>query len=168
MTVEEQAAIAREFVEGVVERFGLEATTEIVIEDAQVLVRVNGDDLGLLVGPRGTTLEALQELTRTVAQRRGEERGTRIYLDVAKYRERRSAALSAFVERIASEVLATGEPRALEPMSAADRKIVHDTAGLIGGLSTSSEGADPHRYVVISPSSGSQSLQEGQEGPPIA
>jgi len=151
MSVEQQAAMAEEFVRGVVECFDAEATTSVLVEDTVVNVSVSGDDLGLLVGPRGATLDALQELTRTVVQRRGEEHGTRIVVDVAGFRARRTAALEAFVRRVVDDVLASGTPEALEPMSASDRKIVHDTANSIEGVETISEGVDPRRYVVIRP-----------------
>ena len=72
-------------------------------------------------------------------------------MDVARYRERRSKALSEFTAQLAAEVLATGEERRLEPMSPADRKVVHDAATDIEGVATRSEGEDPDRYVVISP-----------------
>ncbi|MCU1493457.1 MAG: putative RNA-binding protein [Acidimicrobiaceae bacterium] len=152
MSVDQQAELAGSFVRGVVERFGFDATTEVEITEEHVAVAVNGNDLGLLVGPRGTTLDALQELTRTVVQRRGEEHGTRIVVDVAGFRARRAAALESFTRRIVDEVLASGTPEALEPMSAADRKIVHDAVNGIDGVETTSEGTDPRRYVVIRPS----------------
>jgi spoIIIJ-associated protein len=154
MTVEEQATTVERFVAGVVERFGFdEATTRARIDGDQVVVDVTGDALGLLIGPRGRTLDALQELARTVVQRHGEEGGVRIMVDVAGFRAKRTAALEAFVQRIAAEVVEKGEVRALEAMSAADRKIVHDTATAIEGVHTTSEGVEPHRYVVLHPDS---------------
>ena len=109
----------------------------------------NGDELGLLVGPRGTTLAALQDVTRTVVQHHFPTRTDRIVVDVAGYRQRRIAAFQRFSKEIADEVLSTGTERALEPMSAADRKVVHDTVNEIDGVVTRSEGEDPARYVVI-------------------
>ncbi|MHB1597416.1 MAG: RNA-binding cell elongation regulator Jag/EloR [Acidimicrobiales bacterium] len=152
MSVDQQAETAGTFVRGVVECFGVEAATAVEVEDALVTVAVTGEDLGLLIGPRGATLDALQELTRTVVQRRGEEHGTRIVVDVAGFRARRTAALEAFVRRVAEDVAASGTPEVLEPMSAADRKVVHDTVNSIDGVETSSEGVEPRRFVVIRPS----------------
>lgn len=149
LSVDQQAAEAEDFIARLVAHFSPEARTSVRIEENHVFVDVRGDDLGLLVGPRGATIDALQELTRTVVQRRGEEHGTRVILDIAGYRERRAAALASFVERLGAEVLETGEPQALEPMTAPDRKVAHDTVNAIDGLSTSSEGVDPNRYVVI-------------------
>lgn len=152
MTIDQQAEAVERFVEGVVERFGYDdATTSVRVEDDHVLVDVTGDDLGLLIGPRGRTLDALQELARTVVQRRGEEGGTRVVVDVAGFRAKRTAALEAFASRIAADVVDQGTPQALEPMSAADRKVVHDALTSVEGVHTSSEGVDPNRYVVIHP-----------------
>ncbi|HLI16358.1 MAG TPA: RNA-binding cell elongation regulator Jag/EloR [Acidimicrobiales bacterium] len=152
MTVEQEAELVGAFVRGVVERFGFDATTSVRVEDDAVAVEVDGDDLGLLIGPRGATLDALQELARTVLQRRGgEQRAARVSVDVAGFRARRAAALAAFARRAAAEVLETGETQALEPMSAADRKIVHDAVNPIEGVETASEGVEPGRYVVIRP-----------------
>lgn len=151
MSVDQQAELAGSFVRGVVERFGLDATTEVEVTEDHVAVSVTGEDLGLLIGSRGATLDALQELTRTVVQRRGEEHGTRIVVDVAGFRARRAAALETFTRRVVQEVLTSGTPEALEPMSAADRKIVHDVVNGIDGVETTSEGTDPRRYVVVRP-----------------
>jgi len=169
MSVEQQAELAGSFVKGVVERFGVSASIDVEIGEEQVDVMVTGSDLGLLVGPRGSTLDALQELTRTVVQRRGEEHGTRIIVDVGGFRARRVAALEAFSRRVVEEVLSTGTPEALEPMSAADRKIVHDVVNGFDGVETSSEGSEPRRYVVVRPSvivggGSSASSPEGSRG----
>jgi spoIIIJ-associated protein len=156
MTVEEQVDLVGTFVRGVVERFGYDATTTTRVEDDRLYVDVTGEDLGLLIGPRGSTLDALQELARTVVQRRGDERALRVVVDVAGFRARRAAALEAFTRRRAAEVLESGIAEALEPMSAADRKIVHDTVSSIDGLQTGSEGMEPNRYVVIRPTGGTE------------
>lgn len=150
MPIEEQAELAERFVRGVVECFGLrEATTTVVVDDPVVEVAVTGEGLGMLIGPHGTTLGALQELTRTVVQRRGTEHGTRIVVDVAGYRAKRAAALAQFTRQVAAEVLASGRPHSLEPMSPSDRKIVHDTVNEIEGVATSSEGEEDRRHVVV-------------------
>ena len=151
MSVEEQAETVRSFVAGVVERFGLDATTTVRTEEEQITVEVTGAELGLLIGQRGATLDALQELARTVVQRRSEEHGARIAVDVAGFRAKRAAALAAFARQVADEVRSTGSPEALEPMSSSDRKIVHDTINEIDGVETTSEGAEPRRYVVVRP-----------------
>jgi spoIIIJ-associated protein len=152
MSIEQQAEAVERFVAGVVERFGFDdARTSARVEEGQVLVDVTGEGLGLLIGPRGRTLDALQELARTVLQRRGEDTSVRVIVDVGGFRAKRAAALEAFARRVAAEVVAQGVPQALEAMSPADRKIVHDTVTTIPGVHTSSEGVEPHRYVVIHP-----------------
>ena len=150
MSIETQQQLASDFVKEVVARFGVEATINARrTEDDGIYISVEGDNLGLLVGPKGATVEALQELTRTVVQRHTEEHTSRIVVDVGGYRERRAAALRQFVLDAATDVLRTGVPEALEPMTPSDRKIVHDTVNDIEGLETTSEGVEPRRYVVI-------------------
>jgi spoIIIJ-associated protein len=151
MSIEEQATLAHEFVAGLVERLGMTASTQVsTSEELETIdVSVDGDGLGLLIGPHGATLGALQELTRTVVQRHTSEHSARVTVDVAGYRAKRAAALAQFARRIVDEVLASGTPHALEPMSASDRKIVHDTVNELEGVSTSSEGEGDDRHVVI-------------------
>jgi spoIIIJ-associated protein len=151
MSVEEQADVVRTFVSGVVERFGYEADTAVRVDEEQIFIDVTGSELGLLIGPRGATLDALQELARTVIQRRSEEHAARVTVDVAGFRAKRAEALATFARGVADEVLASGVAEALEPMSSSDRKIVHDTINAIDGVVTTSEGADPRRYVVVRP-----------------
>ena len=151
MSVEEQIDLASSFVRGVIERFGYEATTAARADEEHIFVDVDGEDLGLLIGPRGTTLDALQELARTVVHRHGEDQVLRVVVDVAGFRKRRAEALATFARRRAEEVVASGVAEALEPMGAADRKIVHDTVAELAGLETTSEGFEPRRYVVIRP-----------------
>ena len=153
LTLEQQGEAASEFVAGLVREFGLDATvTYTEIDEDTVQVAAIGDDLGLLVGPRGATLAAVQDLTRTFVQRQSENRTDRILVDVGGYREKRSAALRRFAEGIVHEVKSSGEERALEPMSPADRKVVHDAVNEIDGVETRSDGTEPSRYVVIQPS----------------
>jgi spoIIIJ-associated protein len=147
--IEEQAAAAEEFTRGLVEAFDLGGTVVTVIEEDVVTVQVEGDNLGLLVGPKGATLHAIEELVRTVVQRQTDGHGVRIHVDVAGYRAKRRAALEAFTRGLVAKVIETGKPQALEPMSAADRKVVHDTAGDMDGVVTESDGEEPRRRVVI-------------------
>jgi spoIIIJ-associated protein len=147
--IEEQAAAAEEFTQGLVDAFDLGGRVETVIEEDVVTVSVYGDNLGLLVGPKGSTLHAIEELVRTVVQRQTDGHGVRIHVDVAGYRAKRRAALEEFTQTLVDKVLESGKAQALEPMSAADRKVVHDTAGAIEGVTTESQGDDPRRRVVI-------------------
>lgn len=153
LTLAEQGAAARTFVVGLLEQFGVAADVETrELDEDTVEIAASGNDLGLLVGPRGATLAAIQDLTRTVVQRQSVSRTDRILVDIGGYREKRSAALRRFTQGVAEEVLSSGSERALEPMSAADRKVVHDTVNEIDGVQTRSEGEDPRRYIVIQPS----------------
>jgi len=152
MTLEEQGEIGRAFVEGLLAEFGMQGSVACrVIDEETVEIAATGEDLGMLVGPRGSTLSAVQDLTRAVVQRQCPSRTDRILVDVAGYRERRTAALRRFSEQIAQEVLASGQERALEAMSPADRKSVHDAVNEIDGVVTRSEGEEPNRYIVIAP-----------------
>lgn len=144
-------AQAVSFLEGLTAAFGLSGKVVLVREDEEMEVQVNGEDLGLLVGPKGNTLLALQDLTRVVAQRRLGDHDTRLRVDVAGYRERRRDALSRFATKVANDVIETGKPRMLEPMASADRKVVHDTLAEIDGVTTRSRGEDPYRQIVVEP-----------------
>lgn len=147
----EQADVADEFMRGLVGAFGLTADVAVRIEDDVVLVDVEGDDLGLLVGPKGATLRAIEDLVRTVVQRRTDGHGARIHVDVGGYQAKRRAALAQFATGLAGRVRESGEELALEPMPAADRKVVHDTIAEIDGVTTISEGEEPRRRVVLRP-----------------
>jgi len=153
ITLEEQAKVGQEFLKGLLDAYGYEASVEIrKLDDETLELAVTGEELGLLVGPRGTTLAALQDITRTVVQAKFTARTDRILVDVAQYRERRVAALRRWIAGIADEVKTSGEERALEPMSPADRKVIHDAVNEIEGVETRSEGEDARRYVVLVPS----------------
>jgi spoIIIJ-associated protein len=150
VSVEDQAQAAEEFTRGLVVAFGAaDAAVDARIEDDGVLVDVTGSDLGLLVGQKGATLQAIEELVRTVVQRRTEGHGARINVDVAGYRAKRREALQRFVQELADKVRETGRDQALEPMTASDRKIVHDAVAELEGVGTVSEGEDPRRRVVL-------------------
>jgi spoIIIJ-associated protein len=149
--IEEQARAAQDFTQGLVDAFELGAAVDTTVADDAILVDVTGDALGLLVGPKGVTLGAIEELVRTVVQRQTDGRGARINVDVAGYRAKRREALAAFTRSLAAKVQETGRSQLLEPMSASDRKIVHDTAAEIDGVTTESEGEEPRRRVVLRP-----------------
>jgi spoIIIJ-associated protein len=152
MTLEEQGEVGRAFLAGLLSEYGMQATVETrLIDEETVEIAARGEELGLLVGPRGSTLSALQDITRAVVQRQCPSRTDRILVDVAGYREKRSGALKRFSTQIAEEVIASGQEKALESMSPADRKAVHDAVNEIDGVATRSEGEDPNRYIVISP-----------------
>lgn len=155
ISLAEQGSIAKEFLTGLLASMNIQAEITVKeLDEETVELSVNATpptELGVLVGPRGTTLQALQEVTRTVVQAKSPGRTDRILVDVAQYRERRVAALGRFAQQVATEVVDTGEERALEPMSAADRKAVHDALSENPNVVTRSEGDDPRRFVVVAP-----------------
>jgi spoIIIJ-associated protein len=155
LPVDEQARIVATFLEGLLDAFGLSGSTEATqIDDDTYEVHVEGDELGLLVGPKGRTLQAVSEVARSVVvhQADGAPSG-RVLVDVAGYRRRRRDALVRFTADVAAQVRSSGAPVALEPMSAADRKIVHDAVNDLDGVASTSEGEEPNRRVVILPAS---------------
>ena len=145
----EVAAQAEKFLLGLAGALGASASTQSVIEGDDIEVQLNGSDLGLLVGPRGSTLQAVQDITRVVAQRRMGDHDTRLRIDIGGYRAKRKEALSRFVNQVADEVVSSGTARALEAMPSSDRKIVHDALTGRTDIATHSEGEDPNRRVVI-------------------
>jgi spoIIIJ-associated protein len=147
---ERERAVA--FLETLSQAFGTPgAATTSDADDGAIEVRLDGGDLGMMIGPRGQTLLAIQDLTRLAAQR--SEHATRLRVDIGGYRQKRREALVRFTEQVARDVITSGAARRLEPMTAADRKVVHDAAGQIDGVTTTSEGEDPNRRVVILPAS---------------
>jgi spoIIIJ-associated protein len=155
LDLDEQRAAVEEFLTGLVSAFGRpEATVSVkAAEDENTLeAEVNGEELGLLVGPKGATLQAVHELVRSMVQRRfvGQAHA-RVRVDVAGYRQRRREALERFTHTVADEVLSTGRAKVLDPMMASDRKVVHDVANEIEGVRTVSEGEEPSRRVIIQP-----------------
>lgn len=153
VSVEEQVTVMQEFLEGLLDAFDLDGEVSVeAIDDETSELQIEGDDLGLLIGPKGQTLTSIQDLARTVAQRKlpGAHEG-RVRVDVSGYRKRRRAALERFARQVADDVRASGAQKVLEPMNAADRKVVHDVINDIDGVTTTSEGEDPRRRVVVLP-----------------
>jgi spoIIIJ-associated protein len=144
-----EAAVA--FMSGLATAFGADSTTDLEVDETNLDVRVTGADLGLMVGPGGRTLMAVQDLARVASQRRLGDHDTRLRIDVGGYREKRRQALARFTTTVAAQVIESGSAKALEPMSSADRKTVHDTVVEIDGVDSHSEGDDPTRRVVITP-----------------
>jgi spoIIIJ-associated protein len=140
----------RELVETVVAAMGIAAARVDVHEtDDGVLVSCSGDDLGLLIGKHGQTIDALQYVANAASYRSGA--GKAVTIDAAGYRERRRVTLEGIAVRAAEQAVG-GERVLLEPMTAVERKVVHERLKEVAGVETSSEGAEPNRYVVVSPS----------------
>jgi spoIIIJ-associated protein len=143
---------AETFMSGLATAFGVEASVTVQREDTEIEVAMNGSDLGLLVGPGGRTLTAVQDLVRVAAQRRLGDHDTHLRLDIAGYRERRKASLETFARKIAEQVRESGKALAIEPMASPDRKVIHDVLSTEEGVTTASQGEDPNRRVIVSPS----------------
>jgi spoIIIJ-associated protein len=154
LDLDEQRDAVEDFLRGLVESFGRpEATVSVAAVDEITLeADVRGDELGLLVGPKGQTLQAVHELVRSMVQRRfvGQAHA-RVRVDVAGYRERRKQALERFTRSVADEVLSSGRAKQLDPMMASDRKVVHDVVNELDGVVTVSQGEEPERRVIIRP-----------------
>lgn len=140
---------ATTFLEGLVTAAGIAGTVEARIEGEEIDLNVTGDGVELFVGPKGSTLSAVQDLARVVSQRKLGDHDTHLRVDIGSYRVKRRDALSKFARRVAADVIASGQPRVLEPMNSADRKVVHDTLLDVEGVVTRSQGQDPHRRVVV-------------------
>ena len=143
-----QSEIAADYVEGLLDILDYDGDIDEVIQNGRPVVEVLGGRLQPLVGQRGATLEALQELTRLAIFRRT---GTpsRLLLDVGGYRAARRKELGAIAKNAAEKVKEYGEPVKLEPMSAFERKCVHDVINALSGVESESEGVEPQRRIVV-------------------
>jgi spoIIIJ-associated protein len=147
---DEPAERVRAIVGRVVNALGLHATVDIVESDDEIRATVNGDDLGLLIGKHGTTIDALQHLAFRAAFK-GDGFRKQVTVDAAGYRERREGALHRMADRAAAEALRYSRPVELEPMRATERKIVHTYLSERSDVETHSEGDEPDRRLVVSP-----------------
>ena len=143
----EEAARARELVERVATGIGVAGRVSVREDDEAIHVTCSGDELGLFIGKHGQTIDAIQYLANAIARRGGEE-AKEVVVDAAGYRDRRRATLETIAVRSAQQALRDGRVE-LEPMTAIERKIVHLRLKEFPGVETSSEGAEPNRYVVV-------------------
>lgn len=150
VTIEDQAEVAREFAEGLLKSFGVEGAVKTRIEEDVLYVDIEGEQTEALVGRKGAVVQAVHELTRTVIQRKTYG-APRIRLDIAGYAARRREALKIYAGRLAESVMEDGREAMLEPMNAADRKVVHDAIAEIEGVRSYSEGEEPNRSVIVAP-----------------
>jgi spoIIIJ-associated protein len=149
--IEEQAQVAQEFAEGLLVAFGVDGEVVTKVEDEILFIDINGEQTEALVGRKGAVVQAVHELTRTVIQRKTFG-APRMRLDIAGYGAHRREALKIYATRLAETVAEEGREAMLEPMNAADRKVVHDAISEIDGVRSFSEGEDPNRSVVVAPS----------------
>jgi len=147
--LEREGDVAADYLEGLLDIADLGGDIEMYVEADRAIVSVMGDDVADLVGPEGKVLEALQELSRLAITRETGER-SRMMLDVAGFRAARKAELVTLGQDAVAEVQRTGSPVRLVPMTAFERKVVHDVVSQ-AGLVSSSEGVEPDRRIVVSP-----------------
>ena len=152
---EESAAAtdAREFVQRIVSAIGAEVTVTATDREGAVVVTCVGSDVGRVIGKHGQTIDAIQYLANAVARAEGAEH--EVVVDAAGYRARRTATLEALAQRSAQRAVASRGRVELEPMTAVERKIVHEALKDDPSVETASEGSEPNRYVVVVPSSDS-------------
>lgn len=147
-SIEDQAKVAEDFLSGLLTSFGLEGEIQTRIEDEVLYLDVVGEQTEALVGPKGATMYSVLELTRTTVQRHTFG-APRMRIDIAGYGARRREALTIYTGKLVAQVKESGGEAMLEPMNAADRKVIHDAAATFEGVKTYSEGEDPRRAVVI-------------------
>lgn len=148
---QEPAERVRELVEGVLDELDLDGEVEIVEDDDRITASIAGDDdYGLLIGKRGQTIDAVQLLAYQAAFRGLRER-KRVVVDAAGYRERRRETLVGRADRAAEQALAGNRSVEMDPMSAQERRVVHEHLKDRAGVETYSEGDEPHRCVVVAP-----------------
>jgi spoIIIJ-associated protein len=139
----------RELLERVIDAVGVSGDVEVEEDDEAILATVRGEDLGLLIGRHGQTIDALQHLAYRFALDAGVKK--RVTVDAAGYRERRAALLRHDADEAADDALRLGRAVRLEPMGAVERKVVHEYLRERGDVETHSEGEEPERRLVIEP-----------------
>jgi spoIIIJ-associated protein len=147
---EPPAERVRLVIERVAQGLGLAPTVDVVEEGGEIRATLRGDDVGLFIGRHGLTIDAVQHLAFKVAAH-GAERAPRVVVDAAGYRARREQALHRQADEAADDALASGRAVALDPMSATERKVVHEYLKDREGVETWSEGTEPDRHLVVGP-----------------
>jgi len=146
--LDEEAEAAADLLEGLLDAMDLPGDLRISVQEAHAEVEVVGLEEGVLIGRRGQTLDAVQELVRTAMQRRFERR-SRVLVDVDGYRARRLEKLLERADEAVEEVLESGEPQRLEPMDSIERRLVHQRVAETAGVVSTSHGREPARRIVI-------------------
>ncbi len=146
----QEGDVAADYLESLLDILDLDGDLDMDVEGERAVVAIVGKGLGSLVGDKGETLEALQELTRLAVQREMGVR-SRLMLDIGGFRARRRAELASLGADVAARVAASGEPERLSAMSPFERKVVHDAVAQVEGVHSESEGEEPARRVVVLP-----------------
>jgi spoIIIJ-associated protein len=146
----QEGDVAADYLESLLDILDLDGDLDMDVEGERAVVAIVGKGLGSLVGDKGETLEALQELTRLAVQREMGVR-SRLMLDIGGFRANRRAELSSLAAEVAARVAANGEPERLAAMSPFERKVIHDAVAQVSGVHSESEGEEPARRVVVLP-----------------
>jgi spoIIIJ-associated protein len=149
----EPAELLEELLEEITAGLGLDAEVEVEERDGVLRGLIVGDDVGLFIGRRGQTIDAVQHLAQRIVFPEGPST-TRVEIDADGYRERRAELLREDADDAAEEALREGRPVELDPMPPSERRIVHEYLRERGGVETHSEGEEPKRYLVITPADG--------------
>jgi spoIIIJ-associated protein len=143
-----ESEIAADYIEGLLDILDYDGDIDELVQSGRPVVELVGDNLDPLIGQRGATLEALQELARlAVFQHTGSP--SRLLLDVGGFRAARRKELGAIAKNAVEKVREHGDPVKLEPMSAFERKCVHDVINELSDVESESEGVEPHRQIVV-------------------
>lgn len=147
----EEGEVAGDYLEQLLDILDFDGDIDLDVEGDRATVSIEGsDELNKLVGSEGAVLDAIQELTRLAVQQELGDR-SRLMLDIAGWRAAKREALTEKGRVIAQQVLESGEPEEMEPMSPFERKIIHDAIAEIDGVSSDSTGVEPKRRVVVLP-----------------
>jgi spoIIIJ-associated protein len=139
-----------ELLEEIVDALGLDVDVEVEEADGVLTGSIAGEDVGLFIGRRGQTIDAVQHLAQRIVFRGGPVKA-RVVIDADGYRERRAKQLRDDADDAADEALRLGSPVELDPMPASERRVVHEHLRERGDVQTHSEGEEPERYLVVSP-----------------
>ena len=142
--------IARDFLGEVILAMGLNASLNITSSDKQMSIKIEGDDIGVLIGKRGHTLDSLQYLLSLVVNK-GKSPYINILVDAQNYRQKRRETLENLAQNLVKKAKTTRNKVVLEPMTSFERRIIHATLQSEPGVETHSEGKEPYRYIVITP-----------------
>ncbi len=149
--IEKRLALARDITNEILEKSGLSGRADIMEQTSRPYLNITGDDISLIIGKEGQTLDALEYIVNLCLRRRDPDVNYRVVLEAAGYRERRKKSLAAMAERLAIKVKRTGRAVSLQPMPARERRIIHMALKQFKGVKTHSSGQGPYRKVVITP-----------------
>ena len=158
-----KADIARDYLDGILKKMGLNVEIEATDGDESIVLALKGEGLGVVIGRRGETLDALQYLSSLVANREG---GTykRVSIDIGDYRQKREETLEALARKLAAQAVRTGRSVTLEPMNPYERRVIHSAVQEIEGATSRSIGEEPNRRVIISSTTAPKKPYNGKRG----